>query len=443
MIVDRNFVIEKITQHTAEFVEVKNPGYVYPTAEYYPLAPKIHQLDALNTALMDMDGTTTTTEVLCIFSLEQMVRRMSGLYKMDQWEGIDHNADLPYIIGNSTTRHVEYLISKYGNLINSEIVSRSFIEAAAWTLRHGRDAQRQAEVIQNLRKAGQHEVINQMIQKDLSADEISSLAGKIKANDFTSWVSLGIDIYYEIYHRILGLLGEGKSKQVRRLVFGNENSGGELISPMPGIIVLLPLLKGWLGREASVMAPLLFDDYLKSTGNRITDEKKETLSQRLVSLGIHFEKNPVKLGLVTSSIFYEANIVINEVLGVVAHAIAESQLSPERKARIIEACSDYHLWYDAFVTASDSSEIRLKPHRDLYSIALHKAGVMPSEFMKVIGFEDSQSGTVAIRAAGIGCCIAVPFAQTHGHDFSAATHIALGGIPEVLLDHQLFIKNVS
>jgi beta-phosphoglucomutase-like phosphatase (HAD superfamily) len=98
----------------------------------------------------------------------------------------------------------------------------------------------------------------------------------------------------------------------------------------------------------------------------------------------------------------------------------------------------YRNTYDAFITASDSTEIRLKPHRDLYSIALHQMNVPVKDFGNVIGFEDSESGTIAIRAAGIGRCIAVPFAQTKGHNFEAATLVCAGGVPEVVLEHNVF-----
>jgi beta-phosphoglucomutase-like phosphatase (HAD superfamily) len=65
---------------------------------------------------------------------------------------------------------------------------------------------------------------------------------------------------------------------------------------------------------------------------------------------------------------------------------------------------------------------------------------MPGQFDQVIGFEDSQSGTVAIRAAGIGCCVAVPFAQTSEHNFEAAVHVLKGGIPQALIEHKLFVN---
>ena len=93
------------------------------------------------------------------------------------------------------------------------------------------------------------------------------------------------------------------------------------------------------------------------------------------------------------------------------------------------------------ITASDSNEIRLKPHRDLYSIALHKLGVPKNKFKHVIGFEDSESGSIAIRAAGIGLSVAVPFAQTSGHNMNTAAYICKNGLPEVILKHNLFLKD--
>ena len=95
------------------------------------------------------------------------------------------------------------------------------------------------------------------------------------------------------------------------------------------------------------------------------------------------------------------------------------------------------------MTASDSSEIRLKPHRDLYSLALHGMGVPPDQYDRVAGFEDSESGVIAIRAAGVGCCVALPFTQSAGHDFAAAVHVLKGQFPEVILNHRCFLSNTA
>jgi len=431
MIVQKETVIKTIQSHQGEFAEVKNPSYVYPPVEYYPLARPLKKVSELKAALMDMDGTTTTTEVLCIYSLEMMVRRMSGLFNTEQWQGVNHRG--------GTTKHVEYLLHKYGRLLNQNHIAQEFLLAAHWTLAHGMDEQRKAEVIHNLRKLNLNGVIGE-IHKGITGEELIERYGsKITELSFAMQVNLGIDIYYETYHRILAKLKQGKSREVRLQVFGDAESDENLISPMPGIPFLIPLFKGWLGEEAGGMVNELFFEYEAATGKNLTIPQKQELAQKITEMGIAFEKQPVKLGLVTSSIFYEADIVIREVLGVMKTVIQRSSLSSARKEKILKAYEDYHNVYDAFVTATDSSEIRLKPHRDLYSIALHRAGLMPEDFDKVIGFEDSQSGTVAIRAAGIGCCIAVPFAETQSHDLSAATHILPGGVPEAVIDYNLFL----
>lgn len=66
-------------------------------------------------------------------------------------------------------------------------------------------------------------------------------------------------------------------------------------------------------------------------------------------------------------------------------------------------------------------------------------GIPKTQFGNVIGFEDSESGTIAIRAAGIGLCVAVPFPDTRGHDLSAASFVLHGGLPEVILVHNVFV----
>lgn len=439
MIVQKETAIKTIQSHQGEFAEVKNPSYVYPPVEYYPLARPLKKVSELKAALMDMDGTTTTTEVLCIYSLEMMVRRMSGLLNKSQWQGVDHHKDLPHIIGNSTTKHVEYLLIKYGELLNPNNIAQEFLLAAHWTLTHGMDEQRKAEVIHNLRKLNLNGVVAEIHKGIAEEDLIERYGSQITELSFTMQVNLGIDIYYETYHRILAKLKQGKSRELRIQVFGDAESDENLISPMPGIPFLIPLLKGWLGEEAGWMVNELFFEYEAATGKNLTIPQKQELARKVTEMGIAFEKQPVKLGLVTSSIFYEADIVIREVLEVMKTVIERSSLSSARKEKILKAYEDYHNVYDAFVTATDSSEIRLKPHRDLYSIALHRAGLMPEDFDKVIGFEDSQSGTVAIRAAGIGCCVAVPFAQTSGHNLEAAAHILPAGIPQAVVEFFLFV----
>ncbi len=440
MITNKAQVIQVIKSHPGEFAEVKNPSYVHPSVEFYPLADRIKRLQSLKAVFMDMDGTTTTTEVLCIHSLESMLRKMSGKHSREAWPGLDHRDDLAHIIGNSTTKHVEYLLIKYGHMLDHAQLVRSFFAAAQHTLCHGVDAQRKREVIENLHKLKLGSAIAD-IEKGADTDRLLNTCGSLAGpNDFATRVGMGIDIYYDCYHRILSLLKEGKTDTVQRQVFGDSAPGQDLISPMPGIAVLIPLVKGWLGSDAGLLADRLCDDYTKSTGKGMQGRDRDACAKKISGMGAAFEKQPLKLGLVTSSIRYEADIVVREVLQVMGRVIEESPLDRAKKRRILQAYQDYNRVYDAFVTATDSSEIRLKPHRDLYSIALHKAGIMPCDFDKVAGFEDSQSGTIAIRAAGIGCCIAVPFAQTSGHNLDAAAHVLTGGIPQAIIDYNLFAE---
>ena len=131
---------------------------------------------------------------------------------------------------------------------------------------------------------------------------------------------------------------------------------------------------------------------------------------------------------------------MNELFKVISLEIDSWQIPSERKSFLKNKFSRYTNIYDAFITADNSSEIRLKPHRDLYSLALYQLGIPKNKFDQVIGLEDSESGVTAIRSAGIGICVAVPFAKTSGHDLSAATYVLQGGLPELLLYHNLFIK---
>lgn len=433
-------IIERLKKQNREYAVVSNPSYVYPSEEYYPLAPPLHQVDQLSGVLMDMDGTTTTTEELCIYSLDEMVRLMSGVGSREQWQGLDRVSDYPYIIGNSTTKHVEYLINTYQSHINEDAARKAFLRAAVWTLQEGRDEQRRKEVRQNLTRLGLSDIIQPIEQHEMDGGDAERHAPGISGLDFTRLVSLGIDIYYQVYHQMLARLNEGEAGKIKKTLFGSQNSKKDLIAPMPGIPLFLPMLKGWLGEDISYVAGDLLDHYQATSHQELSQDQKEEVIRRLTRLSRYFEQNPVQVGLVTSSIRYEADVVIQEVFRVIREYFMSSNLPDQRKRFLTERFGDYHNYYDAFVTASDSSEIRLKPHRDLYSIALHQLGIPPDNFDQVIGFEDSQSGTIAIRAAGIGCCVAVPFAETSDHNFEAAVHTVKGGIPETLLKHQLFIK---
>lgn len=426
------------------FTVIKNPEGIFPPCEYVPLADKRNNpLEQIKAVVCDMDGTTTTTEGLCIHSLEYMVRKITGRMDPTQWTGLDPIADYPNIIGNSTTRHVEYLIESYGKCIRDDELKRSFLYAALWFILKGKDERRISEVRQNLTALSCKPFMDfaQEIKKESTDPEYARkkmndefLKTCFKGSDslsFTQTVKMAVDIYYQRYHEILAAI------DCHEDVPGMDHSEA-LIEPMPGIGMYLALIKGLLGDEIEKLIPLLKKAYEEKAGKAWTE--KDAISRKLVQVSRIFEKYPAQIAIVTSSIFYEARIVMTQVFNLLKDDAESWPLSDKRKSRILKAFSRYENVYDAFVTASDSNEIRLKPHRDLYSIALYQMGIHKNDFDKVIGFEDSESGTLAIRAAGVGLCCAVPFHETKGHDLSAASVILHGGIPEVILKYFTFIK---
>jgi len=441
-----------IKQQSDEFAIIQNPSYVFPPFEVYPLAPKLTEpAKSLSAIVMDMDGTTTTTEEICIHSLEYMVRKITGRMSKEEWKGLDHDKDYPHIIGNSTTKHVEYLINTYSSFIKTEELAPAFIKAALWTLITGKDEGRKKDAADNLINLGCGDVLSEKklaayIPLSPSENEYSEFTvycikkyGRtIKFKNKADIVRGAIDIYYQRYHEILLGITQGNAKALAAELL--EDKSKHLIEPLPGVGIFLALVKGLLGSEAPLIAEILIEQYYTKCGSRDTKFNLNAVKKKLLKLGTLFEKNPLKIGVVTSSIEYEAGIVLGEVFTVLKEEVRKWDISAARKRNIIKAFGSYKTFYDGVVTASDSSEIRLKPHRDLYSIALHKLSVSPADFDKVIGFEDSESGTISIRAAGIGRCMAVPFAQTAGHNLKAAAFQLAGGLPEIILKHNLFVK---
>jgi hypothetical protein len=318
----------------------------------------------------------------------------------------------------------------------------------------GKDDSRKKEVRNHMRSLGcidmlSEQSVDNLFQKDTVTEKAvdnaaAAVADKCSAlvdlSSFDNMVIAAIDIYYHRYHEILYHID---NESIYKDTALSASEGKALIEPMPGVAVFLALVKGLLGDEALKVLPELLVHYTSQDVKEAVQFDIKLIKNQFLNLSEFFTENPVKLGLVTSSIRYEADIVMNQVFNVLYHEASNWRISDEKKESVLAHFSDYNNIYDAFITASDSSEIRLKPHRDLYSIALNTLAVKKNDFDKVIGFEDSESGTIAIRAAGIGKCIALPFAQTNDHNLEAACHIVPNGLPEVLLKHQLFLKSIS
>lgn len=444
---------ELVTRQAVEFAMIQNPDYVFPPYEVYPLAARITTpREKLCAVIMDMDGTTTTTEELCLHSLEYMIRQISGRNSKEEWRGLDHIIDYPNVIGNSTTRHVEFLISRYSNFIKAEALKESFFHAALWTMFAGHDENRKKDVRNDIINLGCGALLEdpkflEYEEKGIPDINIHAASGyflskygkTFSITGYSSTVRAAIDIYYQRYHEILKLISSGKTEKLADTI--PQKPGAHLISPMPGAGIFLALIKGWLGEDIKYLYPSLKEE-LRSGNNQlhypIIDE--DIVCNKLYHLSLKFEESPLKVAIVTSSIQYEADIVMKEVFSVLQEQIDNWKITGEKKKFLKEKFSNYKNVYDTFVTATDSSELRLKPHRDLYSIALHQLGIDKNMFHEVAGFEDSESGTIALRAAGIGLCVAMPFPKTVGHDLSAAAFILKGGLPECLLYHNLFIK---
>ncbi|MBM4142584.1 MAG: hypothetical protein FJ225_03180, partial [Lentisphaerae bacterium] len=431
---------ERLAALSGEFCLVPNPSYVYPPFAVVPLAPRIAgPIPRLAAVVQDMDGTTTTTETLCLHSLETMVRLVTR--RGDDWPGLDRRRDYPHIIGNSTTRHVEYLVRAYGDGIDLDATRRALLEAVLWTLARGHDPLRRAEAGRTLAALGWAEALRADADWNaLRSDPRLDLAAAAPALDriarrpdlapgpegFDLRVRAAIEIYYRRYHEILDAIAAGRGHELSARLTG----GRPLIEPMPGVAVFLALVRGWLGDRAGALAGALSAEMRGAEA-----PPGEEAAARLRDLGRRFARAPARVAVVTSSIAHEARIVLGEVVKIVARQMAEWPAASELAARLGGPDDAF----DAIITASDSSEIRLKPHRDLYSIALHALGVMPARFGEVIGLEDSESGTIAIRAAGVGLCVAVPFVDTAHHDLSAAAHILPGGLPQAILEKNLFL----
>ena len=436
-----------------EFAVVKNLDYILSPVEIYPLAPKVTSLlPDISAVAMDMDGTSTTTEPLALNSLEYMVRRFTGRTTKAQWDGLDHEKDYPYIIGNSNFRHTEFLVKRYEADINREALRAAFFEAALWTLSNMQDKGRRKDVEQNAMNCGLGALLNDpdfkaLTEKGLVTDEnvaeqvkpfIEKHGAKFRTSNPGELVAACLDIYYTRYHAIMKRIEHGEGDKLSRELLGEE--GRYLVEPMPGYAIYVALIKGMLGDEVDLLFDELKQDLIDNSHVEYTPEQVEQTRKVLKPLAAHFRKHPAKTALVTASIFYEAHVCMKEIMHLASLEIEKWPIPDEKKGAILDRFSDYRNIYEGFVTATDSSEARLKPHRDLYSIALYQMSVPKEEYNRCIVLEDTEPGIISARAAGIGLACALPNHDTRRQDYSAASFILHGGLPELILFHSAFLK---
>jgi len=298
-----------------EFAEIENPEGIFPAFELVPLAAPLSELTEIKALVCDMDGTSTTTEELCIHSLETMIRRISGLSSKEQWEGLK-DTDHPHIIGNSTTKHVEYLLQTYSRLIDPMAFRSAYLQAVSWFVHQGPDPKRREEVIRSfLQSLSLDPKRRQEALKILSSPHISDTGNlhntflpELKAlseflppdptADSAFLLRGAVDVYYQRYHEILSALKAGlKPPDMDGL------NSDILIRPMPGLILLLPLLKG-------IFSP--FPEASLAFARSCFPERNIDADRwsRLLQI---FGARPARMALVTSSIRYEADIVMEQV----------------------------------------------------------------------------------------------------------------------------------
>ena len=446
---------EIIKNQADDFGVVKNPEFIHPELEIYPLAYKITKpINELNAVLMDLDGTITMTEDLALHSLEYVMRSMSGRKNNQEWAGLDKAIDYPNVIGNSTTKHVEFLINRYSNFLLKDEFLKSYFNAVVWSLKFEKDPNRLEELKDNLKKLNIADILDdeklnetlnalspcQENQSALNDYFYKKFAPRFTVLDRNDLVVIGIDIYYYRYHDLLERIRTGGSEELAEELF--KETGKLLISPMPGAAIFLAFIKGWIGEEIVSLIPELLNAYEIKSGFKFHQVNPDQIHHNLIKVSSKIEESPLKIGIATSSILYETDIVLQEIFKIFSTQISEMNLSEGKRSFLKNKFEDYRTFFDLIVTANDSSEIRLKPHRDLYSLALHRLGIPVNKFNGVLGLEDSESGIIALRGAGIGLCAAVPYAQTRGHNFDAASYVVKGGLPEILLKYNLFL-NIS
>jgi len=378
-----------------------------------------------------------------------MVRRFTGRLTKKEWAGLDHEKDYPFIIGNSNFRHTEFLVKRYEPQINQDALRSAFFEAVLWTLSNMTDRGRIKVIRQNAVNCGlsvllENEEFKILLGKGAVNDEnvgkhsepfIKKYGSRFRTTNFNELVAACLDIYYMRYHSIMRRIEAGEGDKLSKELLGSEPR--HLIEPMPGYAIYVALIKGLLVDESDFLFDELKRSLLANSHTKYQEAEINAKRHVLKKLAAYFSLKPAKTALVTASIFYEAHVCMKEIMHVASLEIW--RITDKMKMRILAAFSDYNNIYEGFITASDSSEARLKPHRDLYSIALYQMSVPREEYSNCIVLEDTEPGIISARAAGIGLACALPNRDTQKQDYSAASFVLHGGLPELMLLYNTFL----
>jgi beta-phosphoglucomutase-like phosphatase (HAD superfamily) len=427
-----------------EFAVIENHGVAFPPYDVVPLSPcHAHTDGPLRAVLMDMDGTTTLTEDLCIHgltcALRDVTRRPDG---SSAFNGLDHERDFPNIIGTSASTNVAYLMETYGHLLDPVSMQRNFLKSAAWNLNPHRDPIRRAEAETTVRICNGADVLDDPRFHQLLAQTDERALVDTPANEtlvdalssvftFETSEQTGraiLDVYYIYLHGYFAAIARGEGHLVAADVYGD--STRPAIAPLRGVGLACALARGLLADCPNEVVALAE----QQAGRAATDAERSALAQAAVNFGTA----PTLVALVTSSGYYEARTILTEVFRGLRIEVAQWPVPSPVRERLVAAFASPEQFYDAIITADESHEIRLKPFRDLYTIAARALGLDHAALRNTVGFEDTWAGVTAMRCAGVGIPCAVPFEGSRSHDFSLAAHVFDGGISEAILAHALF-----
>jgi beta-phosphoglucomutase-like phosphatase (HAD superfamily) len=432
---------------TDELIAVRNLGFIPTARELYLLAPHSPlPLASLAAIAVDMDGTSTTTETLALHALEYMVRRVTGRITAAQWAGLDREKDVPFVIGNSNFRHTEFLLQRYADALDIDAFRAGFIEALLWTLGVMKDRLREGEIRRTAANCGLSALLDDPafrratraahLNDETCAERVQPFLMRYGAQfqppHVTAQVAAALDIYYYRYHAILKRMAHGSGAHVAAELLGDQHA--KLVAPMPGYGIFLCLVKGWLDERAAALAACLRAAHPRDTQPRAED------TATFLALCRHFQRAPVKLALVTASIAFEAQVVMREVIRLIRADVADWPVPPALRRVLRARLRDYRTIFDGFVTATDASEARLKPHRDLYSISVQQMGVARSDIARCMAIEDTEPGILSARAAGFGVSVALPNHDTSRQNYAKASRVVAGGLPELILDHAMLLQ---
>lgn len=423
--------------------EAGAPVACAPGGARFPMAPKRLGLDGPPLAVfLDMDGTLTNTEPLCIQAMDTVFREA-----WPEWPGMLPERDYRHIIGFSTQHSMDYLFRLHEVAVPRYGLRRAAVAIAAdWMrgpgLREG--ALGLATRLASIGAEGLAQCENFLRYLDGGGDAAAEAAAQAlpdaveDAHD--SCVAAGYCLYAIAYETLLW----------RAVSPERGEAGAPALRALPGVDVLLALLSGIPGREAGCLAERL--DACPGAGTAGT----------LSALGALLAASPPRVALVTSSTLPEARAILGSVFKQLQRGVEEWPLDPSRRAALHARLAGPEAYFDAMATASEVDETTLKPHPALYLRAIQALGLdrvthdaqsadagtsvqasVPARRDsrdRVLAFEDTQAGIIALRAAGIGLACAVPLPEARGQDLSAAAHVLEDGLPEAIVRHRLFLQ---